>query len=141
MLISLQTQGLPFVGLAHPKPDMHHCPKTRLCCDVWLVKLINRLRYMQCSHLLIQCSVESKGRNELHHIYPGVVILVVVLHQQIVQQAGSKHPQERNHIGGLGVCEEDAGQEGEGYETVSPDKEENDLETIVCETKELEVDC
>ena len=70
-----------------------------------------------------------------------MMVLVVVLHQQIVQQASPKHPQEGNHIGSFGVCEEDACQEGERYEAVAPDEEEDDLEAVVGETKELEVDC
>ena len=70
-----------------------------------------------------------------------MMILIVVFHQQIVQQAGAKHPQESNHIGSFGVREEDACQEGKGYEAVAPHKEEDDLEAVVGETKELEVDC
>lgn len=92
------------------------------------------------AHLLPQSPVESKRRNQLHNIDPSMMILVVVLHQQIVQQPRAKDPQERHHIGRLGVGEEDARQEGTGDHAVTPHKEEDDLEAVVGEAEELEVD-
>lgn len=68
-----------------------------------------------------------------------MVVLVIVFHQQVVEQASPKHPQEGHHIGCLCVGEEDAGQESKGDKAVAPYKEEDDLEAIVGEAEELEV--
>lgn len=69
-----------------------------------------------------------------------MVVLVIVLHQQVVEQPGPKHPQEGHHVGCLCVGEEDAGQESKGNQAVAPYKEEDDLEAIVGEAEEFEVD-
>ena len=68
------------------------------------------------------------------------MVLVVILHQQVVQQPCSKHPKECHDVGRLGVCEEDASQEGKGNQAVAPYEEEDDLEAVVGEAEELEVD-
>ena len=69
-----------------------------------------------------------------------MVVLVVVLHQQVVEQTGAEYPQESHNIGCSGISEEDAGQESPGNEAVAPHKEEDDLEAVVGEAKEFEVD-
>ena len=68
------------------------------------------------------------------------MVFIVVLHQQVVQQASAEDPQEGHHISCLGIGEKHTGQKGKGDEAVAPHKEEDNLEAIVCEAKELEVD-